>query len=152
MMRRLPVLCILFFALASPVAAQNIEGDARAIEAMLVAPCCWTQQVSLHQSEAATKIKEDIRVALASGQTRDQILAAYVAQYGPAILVEPPARGFGASLYVLPVVALLGGALLVGVVVRRFTRRAEAAHPAQPAEAATSALSERLDDELRDLD
>jgi cytochrome c-type biogenesis protein CcmH len=152
-MRRLPFYFILVVLLASPAVAQEMEREARAIEAMLVAPCCWTQQVSLHQSEAATRIKREIRAALGQGRTRDQILDSYVAQYGPAILIEPPARGFGASLYVLPVVALLGSALLVGAVVRRFTRRGQApsANAAQPLEAG-DALSERLDEELRDLD
>lgn len=151
-MRRLPAFSVLLVLLTSPALAQDVEREARAIEAMLVAPCCWTQQVSLHQSEAATKIKQEIRVALREGRTRDQILDAYVAEYGPAILIEPPARGFGTSLYVLPVVALLASGVLVGFVVRRFTRRAEAPQEAEASTGVTAALSERLDDELRDLD
>jgi cytochrome c-type biogenesis protein CcmH len=151
-MRRLPGSVVLLVFLASPALAQDVEREARAIEAMLVAPCCWTQQVSLHQSEAATKIKQEIRVALRQGRTREQILDAYVAEYGPAILIEPPARGFGVSLYVLPVIALLVSVLLVGVVVRRFTRRGQAPPDAQPPPAASDSMSERLDDELRDLD
>lgn len=151
-MRRLPFLTVLLVLLATPAPAQDVERDARAIEAMLVAPCCWTQQVSLHQSEAATKIKQEIRLALREGRTRDQILDAYVTQYGPAILIEPPVRGFGASLYVLPVVALAASVLLVGMVVRRFTRRGQAAEQPEAAPVATGALADRLDEELKDLD
>lgn len=154
-MRRLSVcavLSVLLSLLASPVLAQDVEREAREIESRLVAPCCWTQQVSVHQSEAATKIKQEIRVSLRQGRTRQEILDAYVAEYGPAILVEPPARGFGTSLYVLPVVALLASALLVTLVVRRFTRRAQVPGPAEQPVPANGALSERLDDELRDLD
>jgi cytochrome c-type biogenesis protein CcmH len=151
-MRRLSVLSVLFVLLIAPARAQDAEREARAIEAMLVAPCCWTQQVSVHHSEAAEKIKQDIRLALRQGRTRQQILDAYVVEYGPAILIEPPARGFGASLYVLPVVALLVSAVLVAIVVRRFTRRAEGPAPAEPPTPGNGPLSDRLDDELRDLD
>ncbi len=153
-MRRLPSFVCAIFLLAVPVAAQDIEPEARAIEAMLVAPCCWMQQVSLHQSEAATKIKEEIRVSLREGRTRQQILDGYVAAYGPRILVEPPARGFGASLYVLPAIILLASALVVGMVVRRFTARGTKSPrpPDQAAGAEDAALSDKLDDELRELD
>jgi cytochrome c-type biogenesis protein CcmH len=155
-MRRLPSFVCAILLLTVPVAAQDIEPEARAIEAMLVAPCCWMQQVSLHQSEAATKIKEEIRVSLREGRTRQQILDGYVATYGPRILIEPPARGFGVSLYVLPAIPLLATALLDGMVVRRFTARGTRS-PRPPeqaggAAAEDAALSDKLDDELRELD
>ncbi len=152
-MRRLPFVTVLVVLLSAPVMAQPLEAEARAIEAMLVAPCCWTQQVSLHQSPAATEIKQEIRASLTAGRTRQQILDAYVAEYGPAILIEPPARGFGASLYVLPVVALIASGLVVGFVVRRFAKRgASSRSGAEPPAAPDAAMAERLDDELRDLD
>lgn len=153
-MRQFPVfaVAVVVLSLVVPVRAQDLEREAHEIEAMLVAPCCWTQQVSLHQSEAATKIKQEIRASLRRGLTRGQILDAYVAEYGPAILIEPPARGFGASLYVLPVVALLASALVVGLVIRRFTRRVPPSEPAGQPLPLNGELSDRLDDELRDLD
>ena len=121
---------------------------------MLVAPCCWSQQVSVHQSAAAAEIKTEIRDALRAGRSRRQIVDAYVTEYGPRILVEPPARGFGAWLYVLPVAALVLSAAGVGLLVRRFTRRGapEPSLEREVAEAPDRALSARLDDELQDLD
>ena len=38
------------------------------LEAKLMAPCCWAQQVSLHQSPAADEIKQTIRKLLAEGK------------------------------------------------------------------------------------
>lgn len=153
-MRRLPLLFVFLILLGASATGQDVESEARAIEAMLVAPCCWSQQVSVHQSEAATSIKQEIRASLREGRTREQILGAYVSAYGPRILIEPPARGFAASLYVLPVIALVGSALLVGLIVRRFTKRgaAVAVPVSEPAAAPGDLLAERLDDELRDLD
>jgi len=62
--------------------------------ALSVAPCCFSQQVSVHPSAAAQEVKRDVRRPLAAGETQQQILDAYVAQYGKHILAEPRAEGF----------------------------------------------------------
>lgn len=143
-------------SLGQAQSAADLERDARAIDAMLIAPCCFSQQVSVHQSAAASEVRRDVRARLAAGQTRQQILDAYVAQYGKRILAEPPAAGFDLTLYVMPFLMLLASVGLVAVIVRRFTKpeslptpgfRDPAAHaPTRPDDEA------RLDDELRDLD
>lgn len=141
-------------SLAQTPAPGDPERQARQIETMVIAPCCFSQQVSVHQSPAAEEVRRDIRVRLAAGQTQEEILDAYVARYGKRILAVPPASGFDLTLYVAPVIALLASVALVVVVVRRFT-----AHPPPPeplaagaAPRAGTALETRLDDELRDLD
>lgn len=146
-----PVLAIL--ALAVPAWGDTLETEAKAIEAALVAPCCWSQQVSLHQSQAAEEIKREIRVALASGRTRQQIVDGYVERYGTRILIEPPARGFAAWLYVLPVIAFVVSAGGLAFVLKRFAARgrAPAATPADERAGARDANRE-LDEQLRDLD
>ena len=69
----------------------------RQLEAMLMAPCCWAQQVSLHQSPAADEIKQNIRRSARRGQdVSSKSSTIYVAEYGDRILAEPPARGFSA--------------------------------------------------------
>jgi cytochrome c-type biogenesis protein CcmH len=140
-----------WLALAAPDPAA-LEKEAKAIEALLIAPCCWSQQVSLHQSPAADEIKQAVRRMLSDGQTRQHILDSYVAQYGERILAEPPARGFNLLLYVAPWVFLAASVWLVVVVVRKL--RAPAAAPAAEAPAATVSddEAERIDDELRKMD
>ncbi len=148
------VALLLALALAPAVPADGIEREARAIEHMLIAPCCFTQTVAVHQSQAAADVRQDVRARLTAGQTRQQILDAYVAQFGNRILAEPPAKGFSLTLYVLPVVILLGSGMLVAAIVRRFSRTqpAIAGDYPPPVDAATDAERERLEDELRDLD
>lgn len=146
---------LLTVAPAIAQSARDIEPDARAIEAQLVAPCCWSQQVSVHQSEAASQIKAEVRQALLEGRTSRQILDGYVDRYGPRILIEPPARGFGASLYVIPVVTLVLSAAGVGLLVRKFARRGAPPPEGPPASTAShdgDPLAAQLDDELRDMD
>jgi cytochrome c-type biogenesis protein CcmH len=125
--------------------------EARQIETMLIAPCCWTQPVSEHQSQASDEVKQRVRELLAEGKTRQQVLDAFVAQYGKRILAEPPGEGFGRVLYTVPLLAfLLGGAALF-VLVRRMTARRPDLDvvSVQPAQAGDE---ERLDEELRNLD
>jgi len=142
----------LWLALAAPD-PQALEQQAKRIEAMLIAPCCWSQQVSLHQSPASDEIKTKIRTMLAAGQTQEQILDAYVAEYGDRILAEPPAHGFNAALYVLPWVFLAGSVGLVVVVIRRLrTPGREVTASASRAAPIDEAEAERIDDELRKLD
>jgi cytochrome c-type biogenesis protein CcmH len=132
---------------------QALEREAKQLEAKLMAPCCWAQQVSLHQSPAADEIKQTIRKLLADGKTSEQILDIYVAQYGDRILAEPPARGFSRLIYVAPWVFLVASVGLVIVVIRRL--RAVSPAPARTERAAASPSedeADRIDEELRNLD
>jgi cytochrome c-type biogenesis protein CcmH len=132
---------------------QALEREAKQLEARLMAPCCWAQQVSLHQSPAADEIKQNIRVLLAQGKTPEQILDTYVAEYGDRILSEPPARGFSRLIYVAPWVFLFGSVGLVVMVIRRLRAVNPALAKVEKAAAPPSEdEAERIDEELRNLD
>ena len=140
---------------ARPSLSPELEREARYLETLVIAPCCWSQQVSVHSSPAATEMRQNIRERLASGQDRAQILQAYTAEYGDRILAEPPAKGFNRLLYVLPPLLGLAGIGVLVIVVRRFTTRGQAgAAPAAHAPEPTPGVADndRLDDELRNLD
>jgi cytochrome c-type biogenesis protein CcmH len=132
---------------------QALEREAKQLEAKLMAPCCWAQQVSLHQSPAADEIKQTIRKLLSEGKTSEQILDFYVAQYGDRILAEPPARGFSRLIYVAPWIFLVASVGLVIVVIRRL--RAVSPAPARTERTAappSADEADRIDEELRNLD
>jgi cytochrome c-type biogenesis protein CcmH len=145
---------LLATALAAAQLDPSLEAEARQIETELIAPCCWSQQVSVHQSAAADEMRAEIRARLQAGRSREEILEAFVAQYGERILAVPPAHGYKLILYVLPVVLLIGSALLLGVIVRRMAGRTALA-PAggvPPPGDADDPYRDRLANELRDLD
>jgi cytochrome c-type biogenesis protein CcmH len=138
---------------AAAVDPQAFEAEARQLEAKLMAPCCWAQQVSLHQSPAADEVKRNIRRLLAEGKTPQQILDTYVAEYGDRILAEPPARGFSRLIYVAPWVFLVASVGLVVVVIRRLRAVGPAPAMAGPvAPPPSEDEAERIDEELRNLD
>jgi cytochrome c-type biogenesis protein CcmH len=124
------------------------EQEARAIEGLLIAPCCWRQPVSSHFSPASDEVRADIRERLASGSTRDEILASYVAEYGEKILAKPSAKGFNALAYFLPLIFLIIGAAVAAVVIKKL--RPEVVETAgRPAPVKVkSKYAEQLDREL----
>jgi cytochrome c-type biogenesis protein CcmF len=91
---------------------------------------------------------------LAKGMTREQILAAFVADHGGQdILAAPLDEGFNRLAWALPYAVGLTGAAAVGLVAFRWSRRRENGNiEAAGASNNTDALRARLDDELRDLD
>jgi len=82
-------------AASSPaVAPENDFGDdiqgnvpgASAIEGRLMAPCCWTQTIDIHDSEIALSMRHEIRRRLRNGESADAIQASFVERYGPKIM------------------------------------------------------------------
>jgi cytochrome c-type biogenesis protein CcmH len=138
-------LVVALLAAAAPAAAAPSPSD---LEAELVCPTCKT---TLDQSDApiARKMKQVIRTRLAQGATEKQIKAELVAQFGPAVVAEPPKSGFDLLAWLVPLGILAGGALGVGAVAWGWSR-----HRADEAPAATldPALERRLDDELARFD
>ena len=111
------------FSLAALAAPQNKEETARELEAMLIAPCCWSQPVSQHYSEAADQIRREVREYLAAGKSKQEILDYYVSQYGERILASPRPRGFNLLAYVLPWAFLIAGTAIVVSFLKRQTRQ-----------------------------
>jgi cytochrome c-type biogenesis protein CcmH/NrfF len=93
-----------------------------------------------------------LRAKLAQGMTQDQIVSEYTAQWGTAALAVPTSR----LIWAVPLVALVGGAVGLGLTLRRWRRpqpveETEEA-PSKTATPARDAYDARLDDELKDLD
>jgi cytochrome c-type biogenesis protein CcmH len=133
-----------------PVPANLREQEARKIETLLIAPCCWTAPVSDHPSPASDQVKREIRIMLAAGRTRQQVLDAFAAQYGTRILADPP----NPVLHAGPWVAMVVTAGLIFLLLRHLVARRPATATAAGSEVdnATAADAERLDDELRAMD
>jgi len=66
---------------------------------------------------------EQIRADLEKGMTPEAIRASFVAEYGPTVLMSPPAEGFNLVGYLLPAFALMGAGVLVLLVIRSGTTR-----------------------------
>lgn len=79
-------------ALALPANRQPAEEPNARIERLegaVLAPCCYTEPVSIHQSEIALKMRLEIDKWVAEGRTDREILGTYVNLYGAKVLVDP---------------------------------------------------------------
>ncbi len=98
----------------------DLENTAREIEGNLMAPCCWSQTIDYHTSNISKEMRLEVKEMLARGESKDEIIAHYVRQYGQRILAVPPATGFNLTVFVLPGLFLVGGGWGVVVVVRKW--------------------------------
>ena len=85
-----------------------------------------------------------------SGMTEQQILTAFQKQYGPRILLQPPAKGFFLLGWVMPFVGLVLGFGVVWMVLKRYLRPRAATAAADPD--TMSRYKDRIEKDLADLD
>jgi cytochrome c-type biogenesis protein CcmH len=141
----------LWAALSLAAETQENAAKAREIQDNLMAPCCWSQPVSEHDSEIAQQIRHEVDGMVAAGKSRQEILDSYIARYGERILVTPPAKGFNALAYILPWAALPLGAWILIMLLRRLRSPAPSPAPA-PAAPPDSRFNSVIEREMRELD
>jgi len=113
-MRRLPVVALALLVAgallvaAREKAAPSAAARAQRLTGQLRCPVCDGLAVADSPSSTARAIAADVRSRIDAGESDDDIRRAYVAQYGEWILLEPPGRGIGAALWLLPVAAVVG--------------------------------------------
>jgi cytochrome c-type biogenesis protein CcmH len=139
------ILGMLWVAAALGADNAQIDKKAREIDDNLIAPCCWTQPVSEHYSEVAEKIRKEVREMVAAGSSRDEILDHFVAQYGERILAAPRATGFNGLVYILPWLALVLGAWLLIILLKKLRAPVPVSNPAPLPDAQyTSAVEKEM--------
>jgi cytochrome c-type biogenesis protein CcmH len=121
------------------------------LESEIVCPTCKT---TLDQSNSpiATRMKSFIRVRIAAGATAAQIKSELVDQFGPAVIAEPPKRGFDLLAWALPLGALAVGVVAVGGLAWTWSRRRSDGDAVERVEPLDPELERRLDAELAGFD
>ena len=114
---------ILYLALLSlPALAQQQQSSQSRInylEHAVLAPCCYTESVAIHQSEAAVKMRLEIAKWVAEGKSDQSILDTYAGLYGSKVLVDPRTMPRGWTPF-LPWFVLILGAFLVMWLLKRW--------------------------------
>lgn len=104
------------------------------IASELRCPFCNGESIADAQSAIAADLQDLIDEQIASGMTNDEIFDYFVARYTERILLSPPLLGWGAVLWALPLLLLVGG-------VAALTRRKRRAVPS-PIVASSDALDD----------
>jgi cytochrome c-type biogenesis protein CcmH len=153
---RLLVVAVAALALAAPALASEEHPTLGELEGQLMCPICEGETLAQSDAPAAQRIKAYIQQRIDEGATRSEIKRELVEQWGTRILAAPPRHGFDLLAWLLPIVGVLAGALVLGVLAWRWTRVREPeptpqrwslnGHPLDPDE------ERRLDEELARFD
>jgi len=130
-----------FLLTATSAPAQESEGWAYDLANQIMSPYCPGRTLAECPSPQADTLRMWLIVQEAAGRDRAEVEAELLERFGDAILAAPRPEGFGLAAYLVPVLVFLAGGVLVGVVLRRFTR-------VRPLPAAGFAPGEPLDPEL----
>ena len=120
-----PVIVVLVALVLVPAAlaseAHPTQGE---LERELVCPTCKT---TLDQSNApvALRMKRFIAARIAAGDTKSEIKEQLVAQFGRGVLAAPEKKGFDLLAWVVPLVGLAAGAVVLSLLLWRWTRRVD---------------------------
>ena len=155
MTRRLLVALVAGLALAAPAAASEQHPTLPELERELICPTCH-ESLAASSSPIADRMRAFIRARIAAGDTKSEIEAKLVDQFGESVLAAPPKKGFNLLAWLLPLVGLALGAVVLAVLARRWSRSRAAPAPAGPSDngrvAMDPELEQRLDEELARFD
>jgi cytochrome c-type biogenesis protein CcmH/NrfF len=76
-------------ALVLAETAEKQQARVERLEHAVLAPCCYTEPVAIHQSEIAVKMRLEIAKWVAAGRSDREIIDTYVGLYGSKVLVDP---------------------------------------------------------------
>jgi cytochrome c-type biogenesis protein CcmH len=136
--KRLTVIVAVLFAASAPLVTAQIGYSQRAKEIgthlkCMCRGCDMSAGLCAHPGgsfsgpcdTAKAELKE-IDQMLAQGKSQQQIIDAFVAEYGTQVYTEPPKKGFGLVAWLMPVFYAVVGLALLLFVVRKWAVRPSA--------------------------
>ena len=116
--------------------APELERRAHEMNKTVMCPLCPGESIDQSQNPLSVQMRAVVSEKIAAGWTDDQIREFFVERYGPSVLMEPPAEGFGLAAWIVPPVAVaVAVAALLGALRWMSSRAADggaAGNDAQP--------------------
>ena len=92
------------------------------VERMLMAPCCYTQTIDLHNSDIASTMRQEVVQMIVAGKQAPEIFAHYKAIYGEQILAVPDGR-LGQAAYAIPAAVATAATGVLCLILWKFHQR-----------------------------
>ena len=138
-----------FFLAAQSAPAQESEGWAYDLANQIMSPYCPGRTLAECPSPQADTLRMWLIVQEAAGRDRAEVEAELIERFGDTILAAPRPEGFGLAAYLVPVLVFLAGGVLVGALLRSYTRmRPLPATGVAPVEPLDPELERQVDEEL----
>jgi cytochrome c-type biogenesis protein CcmH len=112
---------IVALAAAGTAAGSESRPTLSELEKEVICPTCHTT-LELSNSPIAERMRAFIRTRIAAGDTKSEIKAKLVSQFGESVLAAPPKRGFSLLAWILPLAGLAVGAVALAVLALRWSR------------------------------
>ncbi len=138
------VALVLLTAAAPRASLPDIEDEVMCLQ-------CGTA-LNVSTAPVADDQRDFIRKRIAQGQTKAEIKAALVAEFGPDVLAMPDDDGFSIAAWMVPGALLLGGIAGVAIVAGRWRRSGADPGDRAGAQALSADDERRLDAELAAFD
>jgi cytochrome c-type biogenesis protein CcmH len=148
-------------ALAAPLRAQSPESglvvpqltpaqEAEAHDAMTRLRSPVTPFHTVDMCPSAGALRDTIRVAVANGETADQVVEGVISRYGERVRIVPKKSGVGLMAWLGPIAVILIGGALIARWLRR--ERAEAVVFPVSTDPVSDEERRRLEEALRELE
>jgi cytochrome c-type biogenesis protein CcmH len=102
------------------------------VAGLLRCPVCQGLSIADSPSEMAVNMKGQVRELLSRGYTQEQILKYFELSYGQFVLLKPKFQGVNTLVWILPILALVIGAVIVVTKAKKLGAAPAPAVPAAP--------------------
>ena len=144
----------------APATERDNEPFLQAVEHRIRCTCgcnldVYTCRTTDFTCSTSPRMHREVLALQDQGKNAEEIVAAFVAQYGEQVLMAPKPEGFNLAGYLVPGTLLLMGGAVLTVLLRRRMRVAAAERITVPADSMPDATPEelaRLNRELADLE
>lgn len=144
------VLILLTYTIAHAATA-TLDGVANKLSCFC--GTCPHLSVSVCTCSKADEIKAEIKQKIAQGMTEQQIINAFVAEYGQTVLSAPPKSGFNLSVWMIPFLAFVVGGIVLFAFLKNQQRPSANQTPTSPSKMPDQSdpdeeYRQRINDEL----
>ncbi|MHB1810468.1 MAG: cytochrome c-type biogenesis protein CcmH [Solirubrobacteraceae bacterium] len=151
--RLLALAALLALALAAPATALASFAHPTLPEIETQAMCV-TCKIPLNTAESpqASAEREFIKEQIAAGENEGGVKKALVAQYGPAVLTLPSAKGFDLAAYLVPIAVVVALLAILAMLLPRWLAASKRGRFAAAAPRMSDSDAERLERDMQRFD
>ncbi len=121
---KLGITLLLFLLFVSPVRADSTTVSDISKQLICQCGCTFVLNSCTHaECSVGVPMTALIKQKIAQGQSEEQIIQFFVAQYGEQVLASPPKRGFNLTAWILPFAAILAGGGVIYIALKKWVRR-----------------------------
>ncbi len=124
-LKKLFIILILGLVLLPITPALADEATVSSISTQLICQCGCTlvlSECACALPNGAKAMTALIEQKLAEGQSEEEIIQSFVAQYGEKVLTSPPKKGPNPVVWVIPLAVVLGGGVIYFTLKKRVKR------------------------------